>query len=167
MDFGDQIQLSAFVFGKIWNSTFMTAPTDASREIVVAAGVIEKSGRILISRRKQGTHLGGLWEFPGGKKQSTETLQACLKRELHEELGVFCVVGRELGVHRHTYPEKSVILHFFSCRLLEGDPKPLDCAEIRWITLDELDGYSFPEADNAFLSSLKQYGVDGLWFWED
>lgn len=133
-------------------------------EVIVAAGVIERGGQILITQRKSNAHLGGLWEFPGGKKKSQETLPECLIRELKEELGVACEIGPELAVHSHVYPEKTVELHFFTCHIQRGEPQPLDCADLRWIRLEELDDYEFPDADSEFLKSLRTKGLDSAWF---
>src|SRR5205085_1728945 len=83
--------------------------------IVVAAAVIERDGRFLMARRLKGTHLEGLWEFPGGKCQPAETIPACLERELREELGVESHIGSEIVVTEHVYAERTVRLHFHAC----------------------------------------------------
>ena len=83
--------------------------------IVVTAAVIDRDGRFLVTRRQQGVHLEGYWEFPGGKCDAGESLEACLARELREELDVEARVGEEVFVTTHAYPERSVELHFFTC----------------------------------------------------
>lgn len=122
--------------------------------VVVLAAIVERDGRWLVSRRLTGTHLAGLWEFPGGKCEPGEAHEACLRRELLEELGVDAEVGEELMVTEHAYPERTVRLHFRRC-VISGEPRPLLDQEIRWITRDELRQLEFPEADRALIESLK------------
>jgi mutator protein MutT len=124
-------------------------------EIVVAAGLVFREGKLLIAQRPVGTHLGGLWEFPGGKLEPNETFEACLARELREELGIEVAVGRPIQSLTHSYPEKTVHLRFFACRWLRHEPQPLDCAALRWVTADELSLYAFPAADSQLLGLLR------------
>lgn len=124
--------------------------------IQVAAGLIIREGRYLIARRKRGTHLGGLWEFPGGKCEAGESLTDCLRRELLEELGVNVAVPVPFRVIRHEYPEKTVELHFFHCVIRGGEARALDCEEIRWVMPDELAGYEFPPADRPLVDALRR-----------
>ena len=125
--------------------------------IEVAAGLIQHEGRYLISRRKSGVHLGGLWEFPGGKREAGESLEECLHRELLEELNIRVDVPIPFQIVRHDYPEKTVELHFFRCRIEAGDATPLDCAEVRWVYPHEMDAYEFPPADRAIIRALQQW----------
>ena len=122
--------------------------------IEVAAGVLFRSGKLLITKRKKGSHLGGYWEFPGGKRERGETFQQCLQRELKEEIGVEVTVDECLHVKSHQYPEKLVYIEFFLCLAAKGDPHPLDCQEIKWIKKKELNKYEFPEADLELLQIL-------------
>ncbi|MSU59751.1 MAG: 8-oxo-dGTP diphosphatase MutT [Pedosphaera sp.] len=122
--------------------------------IDVAAGLIFRNGRLLITQRYADAHLGGLWEFPGGKREPGETFEHCLARELHEELGVDVTVGELFESVTHAYPEKTVALRFFLCRLNSGEPQPLGCAAVKWVTLPELDTYKFPAADESLLRRL-------------
>lgn len=124
--------------------------------IQVAAGVISRGGRYLIARRKADKHLGGLWEFPGGKCETGESLADCLQRELREELGIDVQGLLHFRTIRHEYPEKTVELHFFHCRILRGDPRALDCEEIRWVSPGELANYEFPPADRPLLEVLQR-----------
>jgi 8-oxo-dGTP diphosphatase len=121
--------------------------------IVVAAAVIEHNSRLLVTRRQKGTHLEGLWEFPGGKCEPAETHQMCLARELREELAVSATVGAEILTTTHTYPDRRVELHFFRCRLL-GTPSPQIGQDMRWVTPDELSALSFPPADVELIQLL-------------
>lgn len=90
--------------------------------IDVAAGLLERDGLILITQRKQGSHLAGLWEFPGGKREPAETWQDCLVRELQEELAITVTVGELRYETVHHYPEKSVRLRFYAAALISGSP---------------------------------------------
>lgn len=122
--------------------------------IEVAAGLLFRKGRLLITQRKPGSHLGGLWEFPGGKRESGEPFEQALQRELNEELGVVVSVGELLDTVEHSYPEKRVLIRFYVCHLLEGEPKPLDCHDLRWVQQFELSQFKFPEADAHLLTRL-------------
>jgi 8-oxo-dGTP diphosphatase len=121
--------------------------------IVVAAGVIERHGAYLLTRRLDGTHLAGAWEFPGGKCEQGETLPGCLEREILEELGCGIVVGGEFLSVVHTYPERVVELHFFRCVLLD-EPRPLLGQEIRWAAPYELSTLELPPADADLIKLL-------------
>lgn len=128
----------------------------ANRKFVeVSAALIFRDGRLLIARRHAGSHLGGLWEFPGGKLEAGETFEQCLIREIREELGVEISVGELFEEISHDYPEKSVRLKFFICQLLSGEPQPLGCAGVKWVLKTELAGFEFPAADARLLQKLK------------
>jgi mutator protein MutT len=120
----------------------------------VAAGLILREGRYLIARRKADTHLGGLWEFPGGKREEGESLEACLRRELREELGIDVAAPVHFRMIRHEYREKTVEMHFFRCTIIGGEAKALECEEVRWVTPDELAEYDFPPADRPLIETL-------------
>ncbi|MGH7205699.1 MAG: 8-oxo-dGTP diphosphatase MutT [Nitrospiraceae bacterium] len=128
---------------------------DDTRHIQVAAGLILREGRYLIARRKVGVHLGGLWEFPGGKCEPGESLEDCLRRELREELGVEITTPVPFHVIRHEYPEKTVELHFFRCSIRDGQARTLDCEDLRWVALDELTKFEFPPADQPLIRALQ------------
>lgn len=125
--------------------------------IVVAAAVVERDGAFLLTRRLQGTHLEGLWEFPGGKCEPGETPREALAREIAEELGVAVVVGDLLLVTRHTYPERTVELHFFRCAI-DGEPAPRLGQEMRWVPRDQLRTLQWPDADAALIEMLTAPG---------
>ena len=121
--------------------------------IVVTAAVIDRDGRLLVTRRPQGVHLEGYWEFPGGKCDAGESLDACLARELREELDVEARVGEEMFVTTHAYADRSVELHFFRCDL-QGEPRPQLGQEMRWAPRDELATLEFPPADAELIQRL-------------
>jgi mutator protein MutT len=123
--------------------------------IEVSAALIFRDGKLLIAQRHAKSHLGGLWEFPGGKREPGETFEQCLVREIREELGVEITVGALFEEIRHDYPEKSVHLKFYICQLLSGEPQPLDCAAVKWIEKSELAKHDFPAADALLIEKLK------------
>jgi 8-oxo-dGTP diphosphatase len=128
--------------------------TDVTRApLVVAAAVIEKHGRFLLTRRLEGTHLAGRWEFPGGKCEPGETPPQALARELEEELAVAIAIGPPILVTTHAYDEPSVELHFYVTRLL-GTPTPQLGQAMRWASREELGELDFPEADAALIAML-------------
>jgi len=134
---------------------------DESREsraepaVEVSAGLIFRDGKLLITQRHADSHLGGLWEFPGGKREPGETFEQCLARELREELGVEVVVGQLLESVEHAYPERTVHLKFFICHLEHGEPQPIGCPAVTWVNQAGLYDYDFPAADAKLLEKLR------------
>jgi mutator protein MutT len=129
--------------------------------IDVAAALVFRDGKLLITQRHADAHLGGLWEFPGGKREREETFEQCLARELREELGIEVAVGELVESLTHAYPDKTVHLRFFRCRWLAHEPQPLGCPAFKWVRAAELKDYAFPAADARLLDTLQQGG--GLW----
>ena len=123
--------------------------------IIVTSAVIRDGGSYFVTRRHQGVHLEGYWEFPGGKCEPGEPLDQCLVREIREELDVQVLVGRELLACTHEYPERVVELHFFECRL-EGEPRPMLGQEMRWVPQAELRSLQFPPADDELIELLER-----------
>ncbi|MEO1147025.1 MAG: A/G-specific adenine glycosylase [Cyanobacteria bacterium J06638_22] len=120
------------------------------------AVVWNEVGQILIDRRPPSGLLGGLWEFPGGKIEPGETVEDCIRREIKEELGIEVEVGDRLISLDHAYSHFRVTLNVHHCRHLSGEPQPIECDEIRWVSLDELDQYPFPAANVQIIDALKQ-----------
>ncbi len=133
------------------------------RAVEVAAGLLFDDGKLLITQRRPQDHLGGLWEFPGGKREPNETFEECLVRELREELGIEARIGELVETITHAYPEKTVHLRFFRCALKaeSTEPRPQHCHALAWVSADELDRYDFPAADAQLLAHLKSTPV--LW----
>jgi 8-oxo-dGTP diphosphatase len=135
-------------------------PNDADRSeggrranrdaVVVVAAVIEREDRFLVTLRQSGTHLEGYWEFPGGKVYPHETHREALRRELFEELDIVGEVGGLLHTVTHSYPEKTVELHFYRCDF-EGEPKPMMGQQLQWVRRDRLKKLRLPEADRDLL----------------
>ncbi len=128
----------------------------AQPAIEVAAGLIFRADQLLITQRRADDHLGGLWEFPGGKREPGESFEQCLKRELREELGIEIGAVELFEAVTHAYPEKTVFLKFFRCRLASGEPRALGCAALRWVSREALMAHTFPAADAKLLSRLTQ-----------
>jgi len=122
----------------------------------VTAAVIRRDGKLLIAQRPPDGMLGGLWEFPGGKQEHGETLEACLRREIKEELGVEIGVARPITVIKHSYTHFKITLHAFECYLMSGTPAPLGVADWRWVTLDQLESFPFPRTDQKIIQSLRR-----------
>lgn len=133
----------------------MTKPESHRAPVEVSAGLVFHEGRLLIAQRFATSHLGGLWEFPGGKRHEGETFQACLVRELREELAIDVEVGEVFETVTHSYPEKTVHLEFFLCRLLKGQPQAIGCAAFAWVSMSDLPNYPFPAADAQLLQKLQ------------
>lgn len=125
------------------------------RVIDVSAGLVFSHGKLLIAQRLPHDHLGGLWEFPGGKREPGETFESCLVRELTEELGIEVLVGELIETLDHTYPEKCVHLRFYRCSLVHGEPEPLGCAAVHWVSPRDLRSFQFPPADSRLLARLE------------
>ena len=129
--------------------------------IEVAAAIIFKHDTILISQRGEKSHLSGYWEFPGGKREEGETFEACLVREIREELDVAIQVERLLETIQYEYAEKIVTLKFYCCRYLQGEAKALGCCQFKWVPLPELPDYPFPPANVPVLEKLLTLTGDG------
>lgn len=127
--------------------------------IIVTAAVIERGDEVLVTRRQAGVHLAGHWEFPGGKCEPGESLEACMARELEEELAVKATVGAEVLRTEHRYPDRVVRLHFLRCRI-EGTPRPQQGQEMRWVRRAELQALEFPPADVELIGLLSREAAD-------
>ncbi|WP_110985730.1 A/G-specific adenine glycosylase [Acaryochloris thomasi] len=112
-------------------------------------------GQVLIDRRPQKGLLGGLWEFPGGKVEAGETIPDCIAREIKEELGIEIEVGDHLITVDHAYTHFKVTLTVHHCRHLVGEPQPIACDEVRWVTLDDIEMYPFPSANQQIIDALR------------
>ena len=129
--------------------------TPLPRKSVGVAVIWNDRGQILIDRRKPEGLFGGFWEFPGGKLEPGESIEGCIQREIREELGIEIAVGERLIAIDHDYSHFRVSLNVHHCRYLTGEPQPLECDEVRWVTLDEIDQFSFPKANEKIIEALR------------
>ncbi|MGI0481940.1 8-oxo-dGTP diphosphatase MutT [Geminocystis sp. CENA526] len=120
------------------------------------AVIVSEEGQILIDRRLPTGLMANLWEFPGGKIEQGETPQDCIKREIKEELGITIEVDRALTEITHNYSEFIVTLYVYVCRIIEGEPQPLECSEVRWVTSSELNNFEFPQANQEIIDLLQK-----------
>ncbi len=120
----------------------------------VAVGLIWHENRLLISRRPSEGLLGGLWELPGGKQETDESLEGGLRREIAEELGIDVAVDRHLVTVEHGYSHFSVTLHAFQCRWLSGEPTNLAVNDWAWVPFDRLRDYPLPRGTTKILDAL-------------
>jgi len=137
------------------------APRKSIPHVEVAAGLVwdrERSdprARLLITKRCAEAMLGGLWEFPGGRREPAETLRECLARELKEELEIEVEVGEPFLTVKHAYSHFRITLSTFHSRLTEGEPKAIACDEWRWVHPLKLGQYAFPRADLRIIERLR------------
>ncbi len=122
--------------------------------VKVVAAVIERDGRVLIAKRRQGDRLAGKWEFPGGKIDPGETAEKALKRELHEELDIETEVLEYICSSRFDYEHLSVELLAYRVKHISGEITPLVHDEVRWVLPDDLYSYEFPEANEEIVRRL-------------
>lgn len=123
-------------------------------EYEIAAGIVFRNGRVLIAKRKAEGLLGGLWEFPGGKREPGETLEETAAREIREETGIAADVGPSLAVVRHAYSHFKIVLHAFVCEYRSGQAQPLGCQAVKWVWPSQLKKYAFPAANHPILVCL-------------
>jgi 8-oxo-dGTP diphosphatase len=121
----------------------------------VVCAIIERDEQFLIARRSPGRHLARKWEFPGGKIEPGESEIEALERELREELGVEVEIIERLTPVEHRYPDRSLRLIAFRCRIVDGAPQAGEHEELRWIGIDEAREYDFPEADIPILAEYQ------------
>ena len=128
----------------------------------VVAALIVRDGKLLIARRPEGKHMAGRWEFPGGKLECGESPEEAVEREIREELGTEVKAGRIYQAMTYSYPEKDVLLLFYAASIISGEPQPFEEAEIRWVTVEELDKYTFAPVDALLAERLKRDGLAAL-----
>lgn len=122
---------------------------------MVAAGILrDAAGHILIAQRPAGGHVGGFWEFPGGKLHPGESPVEALVRELREEIGVSVEAATPFMAYRHDYPERSVELHVFLVERYAGEPRGVERQPLRWVSILELPSAGLLEADLPIAEKL-------------
>ena len=123
----------------------------------VTAGIIKDENRLLISQRMDNDHLGGLWEFPGGKLEQGESLEECLIREVLEELNIQISIQKYLFEVEHHYKNKTITLHIFLCCHQNGTPECREVQNWKWIDFSDISDYQFPDADEEVIRRLGEY----------
>ncbi|WP_445362304.1 8-oxo-dGTP diphosphatase MutT [Microbulbifer sp. ANSA003] len=127
-----------------------------SKVVHVAVGVVTRGdGKILIARRPDHLHMGGRWEFPGGKVEAGESVQEALYRELLEEVAIEVQELQPLVEIRHDYPEKTVLLDTWQVTQFTGEALGREQQEIKWVSAGELDNFHFPDANQAIIEAVK------------
>jgi len=132
------------------------ASTKYMNPLQVAVGVVKNpEGKILISHRHAALHQGGLWEFPGGKIEPSETTESALARELNEELDITVIAANPLITIRHQYPDRCVQLNVFLVEQFSGEAKSLEGQPFKWVSLAELEHYAFPAANQPIITAAR------------
>ena len=126
--------------------------------LVIGIGIVfNKAGKVLIDQRLNEGLLGGMWEFPGGKKKPNENIQETIARELKEELAIEVEVGEQLISLEHTYSHKKLFFIVHLCQWMAGEPKPLESQQFLWVNPSELIDYPFPAANAKIISALHRF----------
>ncbi len=140
-------------------SIIMPFEKQPSQSINVAAGIILQGNKVLIAKRPDNKHQGGLWEFPGGKIEGNETSDHALKRELQEELNLIVIKSEFFQKVDFDYSDKSVSLLFFVVTEFSGEPQGVEDQEIKWVCIEDLNKYDFPSANQIIVKRLKEFNL--------
>ena len=124
---------------------------------MVVGFIINQNHDFLITKRPKNKMLGGLWELPGGKKEKGESLKNGLIRELKEEINVDINIDRKIGMIQHSYSHMNITLHGYECKIKRGNIKKNECDDIKWISLNQINRYTFPKANHKLFSIIKDY----------
>jgi len=122
---------------------------------IVAAAVVIEGGRVLLTQRAEGRHLGGLWEFPGGKLERGESPEEALVRECQEECGIEIAVADILDVTFYRYADNDVLLLFYRCSIVSGEVRHLQVEDHAWVAPEELARYDLPPADARIIARIR------------
>jgi len=125
-----------------------------SQRIEVGCAVLVEDGHVLITQRQIGDSFSGYWEFPGGTRQQGESMEACLSRELREELGIEAVAKKFLFYQDAEVHGKSLRLIYYLCEYLSGDPAPVECFALKWVKPKEFYNYEFVPGDIEVVEEL-------------
>jgi 8-oxo-dGTP diphosphatase len=132
------------------------SPVSGARVHVAVGVVSDGAGRVLVARRPDHVHQGGLWEFPGGKVESGETVEQALRRELLEELAIEVRACESLLTIQHDYTDKAVCLDVWWVSAFGGEPQGREGQPWRWVAVQELHTLSFPQANRPILAAIEQ-----------
>jgi 8-oxo-dGTP diphosphatase len=136
------------------------AEREGARLLLVAAcALVDADHRVLLTRRPPGRPMAGLWEFPGGKVQAGETPEACVIRELHEELGLDVAANclAPLTFASHAYPDFHLLMPLFVCRIWGGTPVAREGQELKWVRPRDMAKLAMPPADLPVAAFLRDY----------
>ena len=122
--------------------------------IHVAVGLVLDDDRVFVAQRNKNAHQGGLWEFPGGKVDAGETVEAALSRELNEELGIFVDYAEPVMQIKHDYTDKIVLLDVWQIARYRGEPSGCEGQPVKWLAINELLAEQFPAANQAIVDWL-------------
>lgn len=133
-------------------------PSTPVPHFMVGVGIVlDRQGKVLIAQRQPDGLLGGLWEFPGGKQESGETMAATVVRELQEEVGLVVAVGPELLRFNHAYTHRRLTFVVHLCRVVTGDARPVANQQIAWVWPRDLRHYPFPAANARMIKALREH----------
>ena len=125
---------------------------------VIGIGLVfNENDEVLIDQRLESSSMGGMWEFPGGKKFLGESIQETIVRELKEELGIIVKVGAKLLSFEHVYTHKRLSFDVYFCDLISGEPKPLSSQKLLWVSPERLFEFPFPAANTKIISELHKH----------
>jgi A/G-specific adenine glycosylase len=151
-----QAHCAAYAAGNPADYPVKNAPRELPFQVIGVGVVLNEAGEVLIDQRLNEGLLGGLWEFPGGKQEPGEAVEATIRRELEEELAIAVEVGEELITLEHAYSHKRLRFVVHLCRWLSGDPQPLAAQQVRWVEPSRLEEFPFPAANARIIAALQQ-----------
>ncbi|MCB4378763.1 MULTISPECIES: 8-oxo-dGTP diphosphatase MutT [unclassified Synechococcus] len=149
-----QVHCAAYAAGDPRRWPVTDAPKPLPFQVIGVGVVLNVAGDVLIDQRLEEGLLGGMWEFPGGKKEEGETIETCIARELEEELGIAVTVGAELITVDHAYSHKKLRFVVHLCAWVSGEPQPLASQQVRWVRPDQLKEFAFPAANARIIEAL-------------
>ena len=149
-----RLHCAAYASGDPCRWPVTEAPKPLPFQVIGVGVVLNEAGEVLIDQRLEGGLLGGMWEFPGGKQEEGETIEACISRELREELAIEVMVCELLISVDHAYSHKKLRFVVHLCSWLSGEPQPLASQQVRWVRPEQLNDYPFPAANARIIEAL-------------
>jgi mutator protein MutT len=128
------------------------------KSIPIALALVWRGPLVLIAKRRKGAHLGGFWEFPGGRIEDGECAEQAAVREVCEETGIVCAALKARDTFEFEYPDRRIVFHPVDCTWVSGEPQPLGSLEPRWVSVTEIASYEFPPANAKLIAELAQHG---------